>query len=316
VEDAKKVMDTFTIILAAAVRSGTPILYATLGEILTERVGVLNLGLEGIMLMGAYSGFVVSVASGNPWIGFLAAFIVGGLTGLIHAFLCISLNGNQVVSGLALTMFGTGLSSLLGRNHIGVTIRGILNWNIPVLSDIPIIGQVLFSQDALVYISFILVAAMYFFLNSTRPGLNLRASGDCPHAADAMGLPIVRIRYLYTIVGAGIVAVGGAYMSVVYNKFWSELMTAGRGWIAVAMVIFAIWNPIRAAMGAYLFGGIEALQLRLQATGTSVPMAVLLALPYVATLFVLVIISIRKGNGINAGAPASLGLPFYREERE
>ena len=303
-------------ILAAAVRSGTPILYAALGEILTEKVGILNLGLEGIMLMGAYSGFVVSLIYGNPWLGFLAAFVVGCLMGLIHAFLCISLNGNQVVSGLALTMFGTGVSSLLGRSYIGVTIQGIQNWSIPVLSDIPIIGQILFSQDSFVYLSFILVALMYFFLNSTRPGLNLRAVGDNPHAADAMGLPVIKIRYLYTVIGAGIVALGGAYMSIAYNKFWAETMTAGRGWIAVAMVIFAIWNPIQAAVGAYLFGGIEALQLRLQATGTPIPMAVLLAMPYVITLLVLIFISILKGKGIRIGAPASLGVPFYREERE
>ena len=309
-------MDTLTMILAAAVRSGTPILYATLGEILTEKAGILNLGLEGIMLIGAYSGFVVSLTSGNPWLGLAAAFISGCLMGLIHAFLCVSLNGNQVVSGLALTMFGTGVSSLLGRSYVGVTIQGLRNWSIPILSDIPIIGHIIFSQDALVYLSFILVAVMYFFLNSTRPGLNLRAVGDNPHAADAMGLPVVKIRYLYTVIGAGIVAVGGAYMSIVYNKFWVEMMTAGRGWIAVAMVIFAIWNPIQAAVGAYLFGGIEAFQLRLQATGTAIPMAVLLALPYVTTLFVLIIISIRKGSGVNAGAPASLTIPFYREERD
>ena len=303
-------------ILAAAVRSGTPILYATLGEILTEKSGILNLGLEGIMLMGAYSGFVVSLTSGNPWLGLAAAFIAGCLMGLIHAFLCVSLNGNQVVSGLALTMFGTGVSSLMGRSYIGVTIQGLRSWSIPILSDIPIIGQVIFSQDAVVYLSFFLVIAMYFFLNSTRPGLNLRAVGDDPHAADAMGLPVVKIRYLYTVIGAGIVAIGGAYMTIVYNKFWAELMTAGRGWIAVAMVIFAIWNPMQAMLGAYLFGGIEALQLRLQATGTAIPMAVLLALPYVATLFVLIIISIRKGSGVKAGSPASLGIPFYREERD
>ena len=309
-------MDTLTMILAAAVRSGTPILYATLGEVLTEKAGILNLGLEGIMLMGAYSGFVVSLTSGNPWLGLAVAFFVGCLMGLIHAFLCVSLNGNQVVSGLALTMFGTGLSSLLGRKYVGATIQGLRSWNIPVLSDIPVIGQVIFSQDALVYISFILVAVMYFFLNSTRPGLNLRAVGDNPHAADAMGLPVVKIRYLYTAIGAGIVAIGGAYMSIVYNKFWVEMMTAGRGWIAVAMVIFAIWNPIQAAVGAYLFGGIEAFQLRLQAAGTAIPMAVLLALPYVTTLFVLIIISIRKGSGVITGAPASLGVPFYREERD
>ena len=309
-------MDTTIMILTAAVRSGTPILYATLGEILTEKVGILNLGLEGIMLMGAYSGFVVTMTSGNPWLGILTAFIAGGLMGLIHAFLCVSLNGNQVVSGLALTMFGTGVSSLLGRNYIGVTIQGLQNWNIPFFSDIPAIGGVIFSQDALVYLSLILVIAMYFFFNSTRPGLNLRAVGDYPHAADAMGIPVVKIRYLYTIIGAGIVAIGGAYMSIMYNKFWAETMTAGRGWIAVAMVIFAMWNPIQAALGAYLFGGIEALQLRLQAVGTPIPMAVLLAMPYVITLIVLIIISIRKGSGVKAGAPASLGVPFYREERE
>lgn len=309
-------MEVLTSILAAAVRSGTPILYATLGEILTERAGILNLGLEGIMLMGAFSGFVVSLSTGSALWGLVAAFAVGCSLGLIHAFLCVSMNGNQVVSGLAMVMFGTGVSALLGRAYVGMTIPGIDTIKIPLLCQIPVFGQVLFSQDALVYCSFLLVAGMYFFFNSTRPGLNLRAIGDNPRAADAMGLSVTRTRYFYVMIGAGIVSLGGAYMSVAYNKFWVESMTAGRGWIAVAMVIFAIWNPVQAAVGAYLFGGIDALQLRLQAAGAPIPTAILLVLPYLTTLAVLVFMSIKKGRGVLLGAPASLGLPFFREERD
>jgi simple sugar transport system permease protein len=303
------------VILAAAVRSGTPILYATLGEILTEKSGIQNLGLEGIMLVGALSGYAAAFGTGSPWAGFLAAFVSGILMGLIHAFLAVSLDSNQVVSGLALTMFGTGISSLLGRKYVGTTILGVGKLEIPKLCDIPFVGQAFFSQDILVYLSFFLTFALWFFLRRTRQGLNLRAVGDDPRAAEAMGISPVRIRYLYTLLGAGIVALGGAYMSLVYNKFWAETMTAGRGWIAVAMVIFAIWNPLQAALGAYLFGGVEALQLRLQAAGTTVPTALLLMAPYVMTLLVLVIISICKGRGVMLSAPAALARPYFREDR-
>ncbi len=309
-------METLVPILSAAVRSGTPILYAALGEILTEKSGIMNLGLEGIMLMGALSGFAVSLKTGNPWLGLLAAFGVGACLGLIHAFLSVTLGSNQVVCGLAMTLFGAGASALMGRNYIGMTIAGIGGQAIPALSELPVVGKVFFSQDIMVYASFVLTVALFCFFNYTRPGMNLRAVGDNPKAADAMGLPVVRIRYLYTILGAGLVALGGAYMSIIYNKFWAENMTAGRGWIAVAMVIFAVWNPFQAALGAYLFGGVEAFQLRLQAAGTSVPASLLMMLPYVMTILVLVFISIGKGRRVTLSAPASLGLPFHREERD
>ncbi len=309
-------MEILVPILTAAVRSGTPILYATLGEIVTEKGGVLNLGLEGIMLLGAYAGFAVSYSTGNAWLGIAAAFFVGALLGLVHAFICVTLKGNQVVSGLAMTMFGTGASSLLGRNFVGFTIPGLNRIPVPILSDIPIVGPVLFNHDALVYCSYALVFFLCWFFASTRQGLYLRATGDNPRAADAMGISVAKTRYFYTMVGAGIVAVGGAYMSVAYTKMWAEHMTAGRGWIAVALVIFAIWNPARAAFGAYLFGGVEAFQLRLQAAGTTIPAPVLMMLPYLMTIGVLLFISIKKGKGIVFGAPASLGLPFFREERD
>jgi simple sugar transport system permease protein len=241
---------------------------------------------------------------------------VGACLGLIHAFLSVTLGSNQVVCGLAMTMFGGGSSALAGRSYIGMTTPGIDSWSIPVISKLPVIGRMFFSQDVMVYASYALVFLMMFFLHRTRPGMNLRAVGDNPKAADAMGLPVARIRYLYTVIGAGLVALGGAYMSVVYNKFWAEGMTAGRGWIAVAMVIFAIWNPLQAALGAYLFGGVEAFQLRLQAAGASIPAPLLMMLPYLMTILVLLFISAGKGRKVSLSAPAALGIPFYREERE
>ena len=222
-------MEIIIPILTAAVRSGTPILYATLGEIITEKAGILNLGLEGIMLVGAYTGFSVAYSSGSAWLGVGAAFLVGTLMGLIHAFICVTLKGNQVVSGLAITMYGAGASTLLGREFVGFTLPG---------------------HTRKIYSSYILVLFFCWFFTSTRPGLNHRAVGDNPRAADAMGISVTGTRYFYTLLGAGIVAVGGAYMSLAYTKMWGELMTAGRGWIAVALVIFAIWNPARAAFGA------------------------------------------------------------------
>ncbi len=307
-------MDVLVTILAAAVRSGTPILYATLGEIITEKSGILNLGLEGLMLIGALSGFAVSLITGSPWVGIASAFVIGAGMSLIHAFLSITLRANQVVSGLALTIFGTGASSFFGQGFVGTTIPGLGRVPVPGLSAIPVLGRVLFNHDLLVYISYALVVFLCWFLVSTRTGLNLRAVGDTPRAADAMGLSVSSYRYIAVLVGGGIVAVGGAYLSVVYTRMWTELMTAGRGWIAVALVIFAIWHPARAALGAYLFGGVVAFQLRLQAAGTSIPVPLLMMLPYVLTIAVLVFITIRQGKGILFGAPGSLGKPYFREE--
>lgn len=309
-------MELIVPILAAAVRSGTPILYATLGGIVTEKSGVMNLGIEGVMLVGALTGFAVTYHSHSPWLGLAAAFVVGAALCAIHALLCITLGVNQVVSGLALTMFGTGVSSLVGRGLVGETIEGLRAFPVPGLSRIPLLGPVLFRQDAMVYLSFALVFLIWFFLLHTRPGLKLRAVGESPLAAAAAGISVPVVRWSATLFGGGLAALGGAYLSVVNSHMWVEQMTSGRGWIAVALIIFGIWHPLRSALGAYLFGGVGALQLRVQAGGTSIPAPLLLMLPYVLTIVVLTAISIRKGKGILLGAPAALGQPFHREERE
>lgn len=309
-------MEILVPILAAAIRSGTPVLYAVTGEILTERSGVMNLGLEGVMLVGAFSGFWVTLATGNPALGLCTAFAAGALVTCIHGFLCITMGANQVVSGLALTMLGGGVSALWGRNYIGRTISGLTPFKLPVLGDIPAVGPIFFQHDAMVYLSYVLVAFLCFYIFRTRFGMNLRAVGENPRAADAMGLSVSRVRYLYTLIGGGLSGIAGGYLSVVYTQMWVEGMTSGRGWIAVALVIFGVWHPLRAAFGCYLFGGIDALQMRMQAAGTSIPAPVLLMLPYLTTLIVLTFIAVRKGQGILLGAPASLGNPFRREERE
>lgn len=309
-------LEMLTPIFSAAVRSGTPILYATLGEILTEKSGVQNLGLEGLMLVGALAGFATTYTTGSPALGILAAFTAGVILAAVHAFVTITLGANQVVSGLALTMLGTGVSALLGRNFVGLTITGLSAVPIPGLSGIPFIGSVLFQHDIMVYASYALTFLMWWYIARTRMGLNLRAVGDAPHAADSVGLSVSGLRYLYTLLGGGITALGGAYMSIAYSHMWSEGMTAGRGWIAVALVIFALWRPARAMFGAYLFGGVEACQLRIQAAGTIIPASLLLMLPYILTILVMLSISLCKGKGISLGAPGALGIPYYREERE
>ena len=309
-------MEFLTVVLASAVRSGTPVLYASLGEVLSERAGVMNLGLEGIMLVGAYAGFAVTHATGNPWIGLAAAFGAGCLITVIHAFLCITMMCNQVVSGLAMVLTGYGLSALMGRNVIGQTIQGVTAWNLPFLSSIPFVGPIFFRHNAMVYFSFILIAFLCWFLFRTSHGLNLRAVGENPRAADAMGLPVTAIRYFYCIAGGGLAGLGGGYLSVVYAQMWIEGMTSGRGWIAVALVIFGLWNPMRVACGAYLFGGVEALQLRLQAMGSTLSTSLLMTLPYLMTIIVLAAVSVKSGKGRLLGAPVALGIPFRREDRE
>jgi simple sugar transport system permease protein len=223
---------------------------------------------------------------------------------------------NQVVSGLAMVLTGYGLSALLGRSVIGETIAGMTAYKMPFLGDIPFIGPIFFQHNAMVYVSYALIAALCWFLFRTRAGLNLRAVGENPRAADAMGIPVTYIRYFYCMFGGGLAGLGGGYLSVVYAQMWIEGMTAGRGWIAVALVIFGLWNPARAALGAYLFGGVEALQLRMQAMGSSISASLLLTLPYLMTIIVLTIVSIRAGKGILLGAPAALSIPFRREDRD
>lgn len=298
-------------ICQAAVTAGTPILFAALGEILAERSGVLNLGVEGMMLVGAVSGFLVTVRTGSPWLGVLGALVAGGLMALIHAVLCVGLRANQVVSGLALTLFGTGLSGYLGKPLIGVpapsTFRAV---DVPLLGDIPFLGPVVFGHDYLVYTSYLLVPALWFFLYRTRPGLHMRAVGENPAAGDAMGINVAWTRYIYTVAGGVLAGAAGAYLSLAYAPTWLENMTAGRGWIAVALVIFAGWNPLVALAGSYLFGGVDALGLRIQAVGTVIPSFFLSMLPYVFTILVL-LISARGRRRV--GAPAALGLAYDRE---
>ncbi|HEX9989752.1 MAG TPA: ABC transporter permease [Chloroflexia bacterium] len=308
-------MDLLIAVFAAAIASGTAILYACLGEILAERAGVLNLGVEGMMLIGALSGFAVTFWTASPWLGALAAIAAGGLLSLIHALLTVTLRANQVVSGLALTLFGTGLTSFLGQPLVGQPApASFTKVAIPVLADVPILGPVFFRQDMLTYLSFVLVPILWVWIYRTRPGLYLRAVGESPATTDAMGLSVVGLRYIYVVLGGMLAGLGGAVISLATNPGWTENMTAGRGWIAIALVIFATWNPARATVGAYLFGGVEALQFRLQGAGTQVSPFFLNMLPYLFTILVLVLAT-QETMRRRVGAPAALGLPYYREDR-
>ena len=302
-------------VLAAAIAAGTAILFACLGELITERAGVLNLGIEGIMLMGALAGAGAGIWSGNAWVGAAVALVAGAAMAAVHALLCVGLRANQVVSGLALTIFGGGLSAFLGRDIVGVpppsTFRRI---DIPMLADIPVLGRIFFQQSALSYIALALVVFFWWYIYRTRAGLRLRAIGERPEAADAMGVDVARLRALYVIAGGALAGLGGAAISLGTNPGWTEGMTAGRGWIAVALVIFAAWNPARAAAGAYLFGGVEAGQFRLQTAGVDVSSFFLNMLPYLFTILVLVL-STRESTRRVLGAPAALGRAYTREDR-
>ncbi|HRW12403.1 MAG TPA: ABC transporter permease [Syntrophomonas sp.] len=301
-------------LLAATVVAGTAILYAASGELLAERSGIMNLGVEGMMLVGAVLGFIFTVRTGNHWYGMAAAMAGGGGMAAIHAFLTITLRSNQVVCGLALTIFGTGLSGFLGKSYQGTPIsdpfRAI---HIPGLADIPVLGRIFFQQDALVYLSIVIAVLMWLVLYHSRWGLSIRSVGQNPAAADAVGISVSRVRYFCTIVGGILAGMGGAYLSLAYAPSWQENMTSGRGWIAVALVIFALWNPMRAILGSYLFGGVEALTFRMQTAGVNISTFYLAMMPYLLTILVLVIVTIRMRS--EAGAPAALTLPYHREER-
>ncbi len=294
----------FLPIVAAAVQAGTPIFYATVGEILMERAGILNLGVEGAMLLGALAGFWTSMVTGNPWVGLAAAAAVGSLACLLHGVVTTVALANQVVSGLALTILATGLANFLGTPLIGLPAPGFDQRPLPGLSALPILGPVLFHQDVLVYASYLLPVLVSVGLRRTRFGLRLRAAGESPTACRAAGLSVLRLRLLACLFGGALIGIGGAYLSLAFTHLWTNGMTAGRGWIAVALVIFAFWRPGRAMVGAYLFGGVMAFQLRLQAAGTTVPSSLLLMLPYLLTVAVLAASSRFRGV---AGAPAALG---------
>ncbi len=311
-----------TSILAITLRAGTSLVYATVGEIYTERAGILNLGVEGMMMMGAVSAFAVAYHTGSLVLALLTAMLVGGLLAAIHAFLSVSLRANQVVSGLTLTLFGTGMASFLGQRLgpggsrlVGLVGPSMARIPIPLLSQLPIVGSSLFNQDLITYSIYIFVPLAWWYLYKTRPGLYLRAVGENPQTADAMGINVSLNRYLYTILGGALAGLGGAHLSLSYTKGWTENITGGRGWIAVALVIFATWDPLRAIVGALLFGSINAVQFRMQAAGTTIPAALLNMLPYIATIVVLVAITWWETLSKRVGAPAALGLPYAREEK-
>jgi simple sugar transport system permease protein len=311
-------MDGITSFLAAAVVAGTPLLFATLGEILSERAGHLNLGVEGMMLMGAVLGFLTASATSNPILSVLAGAMGGFIGALIYAFLTIELRANQVVSGLTLSIFGAGFSSFMGKGLGGKVVPADLKAYfgpvpIPLLSDIPILGRALFNQSPFVYFGYILAIVLGIYLYKTRPGLNLRAIGESPGAADAAGINVSLYKYIHVTLGGALCGLGGAFLSLVYVPAWQEGITAGRGWIAVALVIFASWNPYKAIIGSYLFGGLDIIGFRIQGTKFAVSQYFIDMLPYIVTILVLVISSIK--NSRKNSPPKGLGEAYYREER-
>jgi simple sugar transport system permease protein len=296
--------------IVTIISASTPLLLAATGELVTEKSGVLNLGVEGMMLVGAIVGFATAVTTGSATLGILAAILAGAAMSLIFAVLTLSLLANQVATGLALTIFGTGLSALMGSGYVGIGVQPLPRLDLPGLTDLPVVGPILFGQDALVYASFLLLGATWFFLYRMHAGLVLRSVGDSHEAAHAIGYRVIGVRYLATLFGGAMSGLGGAYMSLAYSPAWSEGMTAGRGWIAVALVVFATWRPARLLLGAYLFGGITILQLYIQAWGWQIPSQFLTMLPYLATILVLVLISADRAR-IRLNAPACLARPFF-----
>jgi simple sugar transport system permease protein len=302
-------------ICLAAIASGTSILLPALGETLTERSGVQNLGVEGMMLMGALFGYIIDIETNNIVLAFVAASLAAVALALVHAVLSITLRANQIVSGLAVTLFGSGLTAFLGKPFVGAQAPVVLSRvPIPGLSQLPVLGQILFTQDPVVYASFVLVPLLWYFVYRTRPGLNLRAIGESPATADAMGVGVAARRYVYTLIGGALAGIGGAYLSLGYTPTWVEGMTAGRGWIAVGLVVFGTWDPVRVMAGAYLFGFVDGFQLRAQGLGSTVPSFFLNMLPY---LFTVIVVAVSSGERLQRrlGIPRALGIPYLREER-
>lgn len=295
--------------LASTAGAATPLILASMGELVTERSGVLNLGLEGMMLVGAVSGFAVTLGTGSMTLGLLAAMVVGMALALIFGFLVLTLQTNQVATGLALTLFGVGLSAFMGRSLVGQTIAPLPHLHFPVLSELPFVGPLLFRFDIMVYGSVVLVAVVGWMLARTRLGLLIRAVGESPDSAHAIGFPVIGLRYGAVLFGGAMAGLGGAYLSMALTPMWVEGMTAGRGWIALAQVVFATWKPRGVLVGAYLFGGVTVLQFHGQGMGISVPSEFLSMLPYLATIVVLVIIC-RNPQTILLNKPMSLGQNF------
>lgn len=301
--------------LAASVKMGTPLLFATMGGVINERAGVVNLGIDGLMLVGALTAFVVKLNTDSTALAVLAAALAAAAVSLIHALVCISMRANQIASGLALGLFGVGLSGLFGAPYVGKSITALTDVAVPGLSSIPLLGHVLFQQDMLVYFSFLCVAVTWYVLFYTRTGLNLRSTGEAPEVSDSIGLSVTKYRYAAVWTGGLLVGIGGAYFPLVLTSFWVDNLTAGRGWIAVALVIFAFWHPGKALLGAYLFGAALALQMRLQLFGVKMSPYFLEMFPYILTIVVLTLATIRYNIKGISQMPAALGLSFVRGEK-
>lgn len=303
-------MDAAVLIMLTVMSAATPLLFAALGEVVVEKSGVLNLGLEGMMLTGAVTGFAVTLTTGSAVLGVLCAAMAGALLALVFGVLTLTLAANQVASGLALTIFGIGLSSLLGAGFVGVPVAPLPKLAVPGLSDLPVIGPLLFAQDALIYLSILAVPGIAWFLTRTRGGMILRAAGESAESAHAIGFNVIRVRYLAVLFGGAMSGLAGAFMSLSHTPMWAEEMTAGRGWIALALVVFSSWRPGRVLLGAYLFGGVTILQLHAQGSGgLGIPAQVLSMLPYLATIAVLTVIAAGPWKG-RLDAPACLGKVF------
>ena len=303
-------MDAYALLFASTLSAGTVLALASLGLLINEKVGIVNLGAEGMMLCAALAGFATVVATGSTGLGFAAGMAAGAVLAGIFGVLVIWLNTNQYATGLALSLFGAGFSAFAGLNFVQAKMPTLPKYSIPGLSDIPLIGPALFNHHPLVYLAVVLALGLMWWLDRSRTGLVLRAVGESPDSAHALGYPVRRIRLLAVMAGGALCGLAGAYSSTVYTPLWVEGMVAGRGWIALALTTFATWRPVRVLLGAYLFGGVTMLQFHLQASGVQVASQLLSMLPYVATIVVLVLIS-RNPTWIRANMPASLGKPFY-----
>ena len=308
-------MEFFIQVLVAAVGMGTPLLFATLGGVISARAGVINLGMEGLMLVGALVAFVVMLNTGSYLYAVIAATTASGLVSMLHGFVCLMLRANQIASGLALTFFGTGLSGLFGDKLTGETVEPLTRIPIPFLNSIPVLGPMLFNQDVLVYFSYLCVILSWLLLFKTRLGLNIRSMGEAPEVCDSLGLSVINYRFFSVVGGGMLIGIGGAYFPLALTPFWVDGITAGRGWIAVALVIFAFWHPVKALAGAYLFGIALAMELRLQILGLEISPYFLKMLPYVLTILVLTLVTIRYQRLGLQVMPAALGEVFFRGEK-
>ncbi|MCH7341982.1 ABC transporter permease [Pelomonas sp. CA6] len=303
-------MESWALLLGSTLNAGTLVALAALGLLINERAGVVNLGAEGMMLVAAIAGFATAVHSGSDLLGFVAGMGAGALLALAFALLAIYLNTNQYATGLALSLFGAGFSAFVGQGYVQAKLADRPSFAVPGLADIPFIGPALFRQHPMVYLAMALTAGLAWFLYRSRAGLVLRAVGESPESAHALGYPVRRIRLLAVLAGGALCGLAGAYCSVIYTPLWVEGMIAGKGWIALALTSFATWRPARVLLGAYLFGGVTMLQFHLQGQGVQVASQFLSMLPYLATIVVLVLIS-RNESFIRANMPASLGKPFF-----